>query len=183
MLLSRRSSLSCALYAAAAAAQFGTIKIDWVANGALGDGVATPRVILPYDKAEAVDMQEAHEKEPHASADSYEEAWWRDGFAHDPPESWFGGSREPRGQRPPEMVRQALRVGAVYTHAVTRARGVVVGWDQRTKAPRQWLGANIPGERSWADRMRRLYAPHFSVLEEDVFEYEPPRESAQNLQN
>ena len=64
------------------------------------------------------------------------------------------------------MVEHSLHVGAVYTHALTGARGVVVGWDERARAPREWLVANLPGKRSWADQMRRLYAPHYSVLEE-----------------
>ena len=46
------------------------------------------------------------------------------------------------------------------------ARGVIIGWDERTKAPRQWIAGNLPGERSWTDMLRRLYAPHYSVLEE-----------------
>ena len=51
-----------------------------------------------------------------------------------------------------------MHVGAVYTHALTGARGVVVGWDERARAPREWLAANLPGKRSWADQMRRLCA-------------------------
>jgi len=56
------------------------------------------------------------------------------------------------------QVEHSLRVGAVYYHTLTGARGVVVGWDERARAPREWLAANLPGKRSWADQMRRLCA-------------------------
>ena len=51
-----------------------------------------------------------------------------------------------------------MHVGAVYKHELTGARGVVVGWDERARAPREWLAANLPGKRSWVDQMRRLCA-------------------------
>ena len=141
-----------------ASAGFGTINIDWVAEGAAGsDGILMPHV-------EGADSLQEQPLE--ASADAFEEAWWRDGFAHDTQEVWFAASRTPRSQPPKSMSGWGHRVGVVYTHRMTGARGVIVGWDERTRAPRQWLNANIPGEPSWTDRIRRLYAPHYSVLEE-----------------
>ena len=155
----------CSALLSAAAAQFGNIRIDWVSEGALGDGLATPRIVGL--QAEEEELRAAVQAQaPAPSADTYEDAWWKGGFEHEPPDTWFAGSREPRGKRHPEMIRHGLRVGAVYTHMMTGARGVIVGWDEKPRAPRQWLSANLPGERSWADRMRRLYSPHFSVLEE-----------------
>ena len=182
-----RVCLAAGLLVHSIVAQFGTIRIDWVSEGALGDGRATPHV--GGLSAEVVGEEPAAPPAP--SADTYEEAWWRDDFAHDLPGVWFGAGREVRNKRPAEMVQHALHVGAVYTHTLTGARGVVVGWDERARAPREWLVANLPGKRSWADQMRRLcvappspgpppnpnpspaqappfcrYAPHYSVLEE-----------------
>ena len=57
-------------------------------------------------------------------------------------------------------------VGVVYEHTQTGALGVIVGWDARTRAPREWLSTALPGHRSWAERLRRLHAPHYSVLEQ-----------------
>ena len=73
------------LFAHSVVAQFGTIHIDWVSEGALGDGRATPHVGGLSAGSEG--------EEPAApSADTYEEAWWRDDFAHDPPSVWFGAA-------------------------------------------------------------------------------------------
>lgn len=99
-------------------------------------------------------------------ANAWEDAWYRDGFSEDTEETWFAASREPRGERPKSMQDLGHQVGTVYTHTQTGAIGVIVGWDGRTRAPRHWLGPNLPGHRSWSDRLRRLYAPHYSVLEQ-----------------
>ena len=146
-----------------AVAQFGTIQIDWVAEGAAssnGVAIAMPRLVgLQAEQPPIANP-------PQPNDDSYEEAWWRDGFAHDTPDVWFAASKEPRPSRPPSLVDLSHRVGTVYRHTLTGARGVIIGWDERTKAPRQWIAGNLPGERSWTDMLRRLYAPHYSVLEE-----------------
>ena len=140
-----------------AVAQFGTIQIDWVAEGAAD--VVMPRLVgLEAERPTVADQTPPE--------DTYEEAWWRDGFAHDTPDVWFAASKEPRPSRPPSLVDLSHRVGTVYRHKLTGARGVIIGWDERTKAPRQWIAGNLPGERSWSDMLRRLYAPHYSVLEE-----------------
>lgn len=146
-----------------AVAQFGTIQIDWVAEGA-ANGVAIAMPHLVGLEAERPTVADPTPPEP--NGDAYEEAWWRDGFAHDTPDVWFAASKEPRPSRPPSLVDLSHRVGTVYRHTLTGARGVIIGWDERTKAPRQWIAGNLPGERSWTDMLRRLYAPHYSVLEE-----------------
>ena len=99
-------------------------------------------------------------------SDLYEASWWRDGFGEDTHETWFAASPIPRGRRPEIMVKLGHRVGVVYEHTQTGALGVIVGWDARTRAPREWLSTALPGHRSWAERLRRLHAPHYSVLEQ-----------------
>jgi hemimethylated DNA binding protein len=149
-----------ALVVGAALAQFGTIQIEWDAKGGSNGVVMEPRVVgVDHDDADTEPVSQGPEA-------LYEEAWWRDGFAEDTRDTWFGASRLPRGPRPESLVDFDHRVGTVYRHTLTGSRGVIVGWDARTRAPRQWLDVNIPRERSWADRLRRLHAPHYSVLEE-----------------
>ena len=133
-----------------------SVTIDWTLDG-------IPHVHAA-DAAAAEADAEGAAAEP--DADSFEDAWWRGGFAEDSATEWFAASREPRGARPASMVELNHRVGTTFTHTLTGAIGVIVGWDARTRAPRQWLGPNLPGDRSWAERLRRLYAPHYSVLEQ-----------------
>ena len=143
----RRCHLSALLSLAAiqsGAAQ--STSIQWSADG-------TPHIM-------GADAERGSEE------DSWEDAWWGDGFAEDGPEQWFAASREPRGARPVSMQDLNHRVGTVYTHTMSGATGVIIGWDPRTRAPKEWLGPNLPGHRSWSERLRRLYAPHYSVLEE-----------------
>ena len=91
-----RACLAAGLFAHSVVAQFGTIHIDWVSEGALGDGRATPHIGGLSAGSEG--------EEPAApSADTYEEAWWRDDFAHDPPSVWFGAATTQRGKRPASM--------------------------------------------------------------------------------
>ena len=99
-----RICLAAGLFAHSVVAQFGTIHIDWVSEGALGDGRATPRV----GGLSAGSEGEEPAPLPAPSADTYEEAWWRDDFAHDPPSVWFGAATTQRGKRPASMAaRQA----------------------------------------------------------------------------
>jgi hypothetical protein len=104
-----------------------------------------------------------------AGPDSYADAWLHGGFADNQHATWFGRGAEARGPRPPLMVELNHSIGTVYTHR-SGARGVIVGWDARTRAPKSWLDQNVPrrgdGTIDWPDRMRRLFAPHYSVLEE-----------------
>jgi len=66
---------------------------------------------------------------------------------------WFANSDAPRTVRPAGM---RFRVGDAFFHAQTGAFGVVLGWDDRRKAPL----------RSWGQlRPERLYAVHYSVWE------------------
>lgn len=170
-----------------ACGQFGTIQIDWVAEG---NGKTTPRLVGLESGSEESAQSDSDERsgrrlfkledgkfteieveEPSVSerekrdADAFEEVWSRD-FAEMPQSEWFAASETPRGELPPSAALWGLRVGAVYRHSLTGSRGVVIGWDYRPRAPRKWLTANLPGQRSARDRLRRLYAPHYSVLEE-----------------
>lgn len=131
-----------------------SINIDWSSGSPrLSDCETTGR---PLQK----DWSEAE-----ASEDAYEEAWWRNGHGEDDRTTWFAASPEPRTVRPSNVVH---RIGDVYTHENTGARGVIIGWDRATRAPRQWVDSvdHFNGERrSWADRMFRLTQPFYSVLE------------------
>jgi hypothetical protein len=152
----RRRAIACtALMALHAASQ--SITIDWTMDGATG--ASTPQLRGMVDDEHFTSDEEV-------DAEAYEEAWWRGGFGDDTQSEWFAASRTPRGARPASMVELGHRVGTVFHHTQSGALGVIVGWDARTRAPREWLGPNLPGQRSWAERMRRLYAPHYSVLEQ-----------------
>ena len=148
------------LLAASAAAQLGSnIRIDWIEAGS---GVSHPRLTglesQPDTSTEA----------PGSSVGEidYEKAWNRGGFADDTPADWFAASTVPRAKRPSSVTHP---VGTVYTHSKTGARGVVIGWDARTVAPRQWVDATDNyGNYDWQDRLARLQIPHYSVLEEVV---------------
>lgn len=79
-------------------------------------------------------------------------------WADDRPSDWFAGSAAPRTARPHGM---RFRVGDVYFHGQTGAFGVVLGWDDRRRAPLREWGQLLP---------ERLYAVHYSVVE-----FMPPR--------
>lgn len=91
----------------------------------------------------------------------FERAWCRGGFASDKPTDWFCDSTAPRGERPTEL---RFSVGDLFQHQSTGYLGYVLGWDSRTKAPREWVEAHrhihAPGTR-----YDRLFAPHLSVRE------------------
>ena len=74
-------------------------------------------------------------------------------FATDGPTEMFAGSATPRTVRSPGM---HFRVGDVYFHAQTGAFGIVLGWDDRRRAPLTGWGNLSPD---------RLYAVHYSVFE------------------
>uniref|UniRef100_A0A1I8B6Q8 YccV-like domain-containing protein n=1 Tax=Meloidogyne hapla TaxID=6305 RepID=A0A1I8B6Q8_MELHA len=48
----------------------------------------------------------------------------------------FGGSNEPRHPRPPHI---KYKVGQVVKHKLHNYRGVIVGWDEKVKAPDWWI--------------------------------------------
>jgi hypothetical protein len=79
-------------------------------------------------------------------------AYRADGFAADTSADHFAQSSEPRNHRP---VGMKFRVGDVFFHGQTGALGIVLGWDDRRRAPLTW-GRPAP---------ERLYAVHYSVLE------------------
>jgi len=91
----------------------------------------------------------------------FERAWAEGGFAADTPRDWFCQSSAPRAERPAEL---RLRVGDLFQHASTGYLGYVIGWDSRTRAPREWVESHrsiqAPGTRC-----DRLFAPHLSVRE------------------
>eukprot|EP00966_Prymnesium_polylepis_P015081 348364-Prymnesium_polylepis.1 len=74
-------------------------------------------------------------------------------FAADTDAHYFAGSMAPRTARP---VGMRFRVGDVYFHRQTGAFGIVLGWDDRRRAPFGGWGRLTP---------ERLYAVHYSVYE------------------
>ena len=139
---------SALLLASLATAQFGTIQIDW--SGETSDGSSRPSILL-----DAVDVEQPEQQQ---EDDLYEDAWWREGFGEDDESSWFGASPTVRTVRP---LAVKYPVGTMYVHSQTGARGVVIGWDERTRAPRQWIRNNA-GQLGAS--MARLRAPHYSCL-------------------
>ena len=102
------------------------------------------------------------QRTPHDCREAlFELAWSRGGFAADGPMDWFGHSTNTRPTRPAEL---RFRVGDLFQHQSTGCLGYVIGWDERTRAPRQWVEAHrqvsAPGTR-----YDRLFAPHLSVRE------------------
>jgi hemimethylated DNA binding protein len=49
-------------------------------------------------------------------------------------------------------------VGQVIRHKVNGYRGVIIGWDERAKAPEWWLEKVHRGHADWAD------LPNYTVL-------------------
>ena len=85
------------------------------------------------------------------------------------PDVWFAASKGAAALSASRRWSTSRTVWAAVFTEGTRSPAlarVIIGWDERTKAPRQWIAGNLPGERSWTDMLRRLYAPHYSVLEE-----------------
>lgn len=48
----------------------------------------------------------------------------------------FQGSPEPRSPRHPAV---KFRVGQVVVHKSWKYRGVIIGWDEKARAPETWL--------------------------------------------
>lgn len=149
--------------------QFGTIKIDWAAEAA---GGMAPHLVGLDEEESPVPSEE----------DAFEVAWWRGGFADDTQSEWCSSSCRAavrisltRGGAAPSRfaesanIRQtrpssvAFSVGTAYKHATSGALGVIVGWDARTRAPREWIDRNAG---QLGATLERLHAPHYSVLEE-----------------
>jgi len=148
------------------------IRIDWIMDKADGtkayprlmglDGTPVPKGQMTKETPQPA----VKTKEPgiDAARQKYERAWRDGGFAKTTKESWFAASRKVRATRPATITHP---VGTVYKHTKTGARGVVVGWDDKTVAPKRWVDATDNyGGYDWQDRLARLYEPHYSVLEE-----------------
>ena len=119
-----RVCLAAGLLVHSVVAQFGTIRIDWVSEGALGDGRATPHVGGLSAEVEG----EEPAAPPAPSADTYEEAWWQDDFAHDPPAVWFGAATTQRGKRPASMVKHHVETRPIYGRPARLNRLIGRGW-------------------------------------------------------
>jgi len=87
----------------------------------------------------------------------------------------FGSSAEPRSPRPPHV---KYRVGQVFKHKVHGYRGVIVGWDETAKAPKDWLDQmhknrkdlrNLPNYSVLIDTRDRL-TPQFAYVPEENIE-------------
>jgi hemimethylated DNA binding protein len=166
----RAATMTVPLLATLSFAQFGTIQIDWDSEDAESPSSAEARdwideepsgMELPRARPRLVGFDDVDDP-PVAltEEEQYEQAWQSGGFADDTVHEWFGASPATRKERPPAVT---FRIGVVYTHATSGARGVVVGWDERTRAPREWIHLNA-GQLGAS--LARLHAPHYSVLEE-----------------
>ena len=152
------------------AAQLG-VRFEWV-EASDNSGLSFPRLPGLEVQAGEDDMK----KEDDMMHGKYEKAWSAGGFDKFTKNEWFAGSQKVRRNRPASVTH---RVGTVYVHTKTRAKGVVIGWDEKTVASRQWVDAtDAYGGYDWQDRLARLLVPHYSVLEE----VERPDGSIQYLQ-
>lgn len=75
-------------------------------------------------------------------------------FAYKNPQGYFATSVKPRSPRPPTV---AFRVGQVIKHNKFGYRGVIVGWDPKTKAPESWINVNH-------DNLEWRKRPNYAVL-------------------
>lgn len=68
----------------------------------------------------------------------------------------YGTSMEVRSPRPP-LVK--YRIGQVIKHKTWKYRGIIVGWDEKAKAPESWLNEMHPKEHpEWRNM------PNYAVL-------------------
>ncbi|XP_067882920.1 uncharacterized protein si:dkey-261l7.2 isoform X2 [Heterodontus francisci] len=71
-------------------------------------------------------------------------------------DGYFADSPEPRSPRPPYV---KYRVGQVFRHEQDGYLGVIVGWDEKARAPEDWLNQRYPSN------MQDLKnTPHYKVL-------------------
>ncbi|XP_041044061.1 si:dkey-261l7.2 [Carcharodon carcharias] len=71
-------------------------------------------------------------------------------------QGYFADSLEPRSPRPPAV---KYRVGQVFRHKQDGYYGAIVGWDEKAKAPEEWLDQIYPSN------MQNLKnTPHYKVL-------------------
>ncbi|KAJ8275264.1 hypothetical protein COCON_G00098890 [Conger conger] len=76
---------------------------------------------------------------------------------HDNDQGYFGASREVRSPRPAYVLH---RVGQVVMEKRNHMVGVIVSWDERLKAPPEWI------KRMYSDSevQRALDSPHYKVI-------------------
>mmetsp|Transcript_27090 Transcript_27090/g.82056 ORF Transcript_27090/g.82056 Transcript_27090/m.82056 type:complete len:251 (+) Transcript_27090:303-1055(+) len=151
----------------AGGSSIGTIRIDWREGQPHLPDVPVPESSEPRtaDSVGLAAYRVDAELELHWGTtdafEAYSRAWHIGGFQASPLDGWFGQSNAPRLKRPEHV----LPVGSVYTHRLTGARGVIVGWDLRLEAPREWADTH-EGNLDYRTRLARLHEPHYSVLEE-----------------
>jgi len=68
---------------------------------------------------------------------------------------YFGQSTEPRDVRPPHI---QFRVGQVIKHKKWGYRGVIIGWDEKARAPQEWLA------QMHQDNDRWQHQPNYAIL-------------------
>ena len=157
---------SLLLVLAATAALGVNIKVEWVEDSPPGLCQAAPLECVSRPRLVGLEKEPDRRLliDPLSQQMAFERRWV---ILHENPnEVWFAASKEPRARRPHDVTHP---VGTVYLHQKTGARGVVIGWDERTKAPREWVDAtDAAGQYDWEDRIARLGEPHYSVLEEKV---------------
>jgi hemimethylated DNA binding protein len=70
-------------------------------------------------------------------------------------DGYFAQSADVRDPRPPDV---RLRVGQVVKHKKWGYRGVIIGWDEKAQAPKQWLTQMHANNPHWKDQ------PNYSIL-------------------
>lgn len=77
-------------------------------------------------------------------------------FNYQDREGLFGSSPDVRSPRPKTI---KYRVGQVIRHKLWNYRGVIVGWDEKLKAPDFWRKSNHPKDKEhWKDE------PNYAIL-------------------
>ncbi|XP_020383811.2 uncharacterized protein si:dkey-261l7.2 [Rhincodon typus] len=71
-------------------------------------------------------------------------------------DGYFADSPEPRSPRPLSV---KYRVGQVFRHRQDGYIGVIVGWDEKARAPEEWLNQRYP-----SDMEIMKYTPHYKIL-------------------
>ncbi|XP_077976883.1 uncharacterized protein LOC144432531 [Glandiceps talaboti] len=71
-------------------------------------------------------------------------------------DGYFGGSPAPRSPRPSNI---KYRVGQVIKHKKWGYRGIIIGWDEKAKAPEPWIHQMHPKDKPhWRNQ------PNYSIL-------------------
>ncbi|CAM1291667.1 Uncharacterised protein g215 [Pycnogonum litorale] len=67
----------------------------------------------------------------------------------------FGSSFEPRSPRQPSI---KYRIGQVIKHKRFGYRGVIIGWDEKARAPEEWIKEMHGGDKEWRTK------PNYAIL-------------------